>query len=100
MREHVHMCEQHCPTAANAQVRPGPAWRGLLLAPEAADWLLDLLPALRGAAATLPLARGARQLTVHCSPSVSSCSVESLVTLAQWEQACGPFPEGTKLCAA
>lgn len=47
---------------AVAQVRPGPAWRGLLLAPEAADWLLGLLPALRGAAAMQPLARGARQL--------------------------------------
>jgi len=46
-------------------VRPGPAWRGLLLAPEAADWLTRLLPELRGAAATTPLARGARQLLVR-----------------------------------
>lgn len=55
------------------QVRPGPAWRELLLAPEAADWLLGLLPALRGAAATQPLARAARQLLArwprHCMGS-------------------------------
>ena len=56
-------------------MRPGPAWRELLLAPEAADWLLGLLPALRGAAAAQPLARAARQLLArrrrHCIGSDS-----------------------------
>ena len=56
------------PADACAALRPGQAWGELLLAESSTDWLLALLPQLRGAAAGAPLAERARQLAVaFCS---------------------------------
>lgn len=53
---------------AGAALRPGQAWAALLLSDAATDWLLALLPALRGRAAGGQLAEAARQLVVsYCS---------------------------------
>jgi hypothetical protein len=54
---------------AAAALRPGQAWAELLLPDAATDWLLALLPALRGAgAAGAPLAARGRQVVVaFCS---------------------------------
>ncbi|GBF98214.1 hypothetical protein Rsub_10714, partial [Raphidocelis subcapitata] len=53
---------------AAAALRPGQAWGEVLLAPGATDWLLGLLPSLRGAAAAGQLAVRARALVVaYCS---------------------------------
>lgn len=45
-------------------VKPDPAWRDTLLSPEAVDWLIALLNALRGRPES-PLAASSRQLLVN-----------------------------------
>ena len=51
------------PTGDSLQVKPGPGWRDLLLAPEAVEWLVQLLGSLRGQFTLL--AADARNLVVR-----------------------------------